>query len=76
MIATVAIIEHRFTVAAVWCWAGAALSTAGLMHAYAFTPGDSVVHLSPAWPWAAGYALVGALFFSARWLTVPNDQGH
>src|SRR5262249_12064205 len=67
--ATVAVIEHRFARAALWCWTGAALSLTGLMHAYAFTPGDTVVHLAPALPWALGYAVVGALFFAARWIT-------
>jgi AGZA family xanthine/uracil permease-like MFS transporter len=71
--ATVAVIEHRFTQAAVWCWAGSALSLTGLMHGYAFTPGDTVVHLAPALPWALGYAVIGAVFFAARWITEPGD---
>lgn len=74
--ATVAVIEHRFTEAAVWCWAGAALSAVGLMHAYAFTPGDTVVHLAPAWPWALGYGVVGVVFLLARWITEPGDGAH
>ncbi len=71
---TVAIIEQRFVEAALWSWAGAALSAIGLMHGYAFTPGDTVVHLAPAWPWALGYALAGGLFFAARWITVPKGE--
>lgn len=73
--ATTAIIERRFTVAALWCWVAAALSALGLMHSYTFTPGDTVVRLAPAWPWALGYALVGVLFFSARWITT-SDRAH
>jgi AGZA family xanthine/uracil permease-like MFS transporter len=73
--ATVAIIEHRFTAAALWAWSGAALCAMGLMHSYAWTPGDTIVSLTPAWPWAAGYALVGVVFFAARWTTRPGD-GH
>ena len=73
--ATVELIERRFTRAAIWCWAGAALSAVGLMHSYRFTPGDTVVDLSPAWPWAAGYAAMGALFFLTRFVTEPSD-GH
>lgn len=72
--ATVSVIEQQFVRAALWCWAGAALSTLGLMHGYAFTPGDTVGHVAPALPWAAGYALMGLVFFGARWLTVPG--GH
>ncbi len=72
--ATVALIERSFIQAALWCWAGAGLSAVGLMHSYAFTPGDTVVHIAPAWPWAAGYALAGVVFFTARFTTV-GDSG-
>jgi adenine/guanine/hypoxanthine permease len=73
--ATVAVIEHRFVQAGIWCCAGAALSLTGLMHGYAFTPGDTVVHLAPALPWALGYAVIGVVFFAARWITEPGE-GH
>ena len=46
------------------------------MHGYAFTPGDTVVALGPAWPWATGYLIMGLLFFSAKWTTVPGEDGH
>ena len=72
--ATVAVIERRFRVAAAWCLAAAALSAVGLMHSYAYTPGDTVLHLAPAWPWVAGYALMAAVFISAEWLTVEVDN--
>jgi len=70
--ATVAIIEKKFLHAAGWCFAGSALSAAGLMHSYVFTPGDTALHLAPAWPWAAGYAVMGVVFALARWITVPD----
>jgi AGZA family xanthine/uracil permease-like MFS transporter len=73
---TVAVIEQHFLHAAAWCWAGAALSACGLMHAYAFTPGDAVGILSPALPWAAGYAVAGLVFASAKWLTLPGGDSH
>jgi adenine/guanine/hypoxanthine permease len=71
--ATVSVIERRFTQAAVWCWSGALLCAAGLMHSYRFTPGDTVVALTPAWPWAAGYAVMGLVFYAARWTTSPSE---
>lgn len=72
--ATVAIIERDFTKAAVWCMVAAALSVLGLMHAYAFTPGDTVLDSSPAWPWAVGYAIMATVFASARFVTTPTDE--
>ncbi|MBX7082623.1 MAG: NCS2 family permease [Nannocystaceae bacterium] len=75
--ATVAVIERRFRVAAAWCAAGCALALAGLVHGYRFTPGDTVVDLSPALPWALGYGAVALLFALAPWITTPHDgEGH
>lgn len=71
--ATVCLIERRFVQAAVWCFAGALLCATGLMHSYAWTPGDTVVHLAPAWPWATGYAIAGAVFLLAKWITVEVE---
>ena len=73
--ATVGIIERRFTMAALWCAAGAALSAAGLMHAYRWTPGDTAIALEPAWEWAAGYAIMALVLFAGRFVTVPSE-GH
>jgi AGZA family xanthine/uracil permease-like MFS transporter len=73
---TVAVIEQRFIQAALWCWAGALLSACGLMHAYAFTPGDTVGKMTPALPWAAGYLLAGLVFAAAKWATVPGGDAH
>ena len=70
---TVAVIERRFHIAALWCGIGALLATIGLLHSYAFTPGDTVVSLTPAWPWAAGYAIMGVIFLLARWVTVEGE---
>lgn len=73
--ATVAILERRFRVAALWCLAAAVLSALGLMHSYAWTPADTVVSLTPAWPWVTGYAVMAAIFFVAPWVTVEGE-GH
>jgi AGZA family xanthine/uracil permease-like MFS transporter len=72
--ATVAIIERRFAVAAAWCGVAAALSVTGLMHSYRFTPGDTVLWLRPAWPWAAGYAILAVLLLVAPWITVAKKE--
>ncbi|MGE5233099.1 MAG: NCS2 family permease [Acidobacteriota bacterium] len=72
--ATVAVIERRFGRAAIWCGIAAVLSAAGLMHSYRFTPGDTAVALSPAWPWVGGYLAMAAVFALARWLTVEGES--
>jgi adenine/guanine/hypoxanthine permease len=78
--ATVWAIERRFFLAALWCLAGAALSAVGLMHSYRWAPADTVLSLTPAWPWAAGYVVMAAVFAAARWVTVPlegpDEAGH
>ncbi len=71
---TVAIIDRKFVTGALWCAVAAALSAAGLMHSYRFTPGDVVLDFgNPGWRWAAGYLLAGLVILSARWLTRPTD---
>jgi AGZA family xanthine/uracil permease-like MFS transporter len=72
---TVAIIERKFRVGAVWCFVAAALCGVGLMHSYQWTFGDAAVSLSPAVPWAIGYALMGALLVIAPWIT-EEGNGH
>lgn len=42
---TVHILDRQFAKAAVWSLSAAALSTLGLMHAWQFTAGDTVVHI-------------------------------
>ena len=73
--ATVGVIERRWTAAAGWCVVGALLSAAGLMHSYQWTPADTVLKLAPAWPFAAGYAVMALVFFTAQWTTEPGE-GH
>lgn len=73
--ATVAIIEQRWRKAAAWCAAAATLSAIGLMHAYQWTADDTVLRLSPAWPFVAGYAAMAVVFFTAQW-TTEKDEGH
>ncbi len=77
--ATVAVIERRFVQAGAWCLGGAALSAIGLMHSYRWAPGDTVLSLTPAWPWAAGYAVMAVIFILAKWVTLPRvdlpDEG-
>lgn len=71
--ATTYILERRFLVAAAWALAGAGLSAIGMIHGYAFTPGDVVQVVQPSWQFAGGYALLAALLASAHWL--PEDHG-
>ncbi len=72
--ATVAVIERRFVQAGAWCLGGAVLSALGLMHSYRWTPADTVLSLSPAWPWVAGYAVMAVCFVLAKWVTVPRPE--
>ncbi len=73
--ATVCVIEQRFVQAAGWCGAAAVLAGVGLLHSYRWTPGDTAVSLTPAWPWAAAYAIMAVVFLAARWVTKPGE-GH
>lgn len=72
--ATVAVIERRFVQAGLWCWIAALLSWLGLMHSYRWAPGDTVMSLTPAWPWVLGYAAMGLTFMSARWLAAEDKN--
>ena len=74
--ATAMIVERRFARAAAWCALAALLSALGLMHAWAWTPGDVVMRLSPAWSHAAGYAFMALLLLAAPWVTEPEDGPH
>jgi AGZA family xanthine/uracil permease-like MFS transporter len=71
---TVALVERRFRLAAFWCGLASLLALAGLMHSYRWSEGDTVVSLTPAWRWAAGYAIMGAVFFVAPWITEPGEE--
>ena len=47
------------------------------MHSYQWKPGDTAIHLTPAWNWAIAYAIMGACFLAAKWVTEPADgPGH
>src|SRR5690242_442611 len=72
--ATVGIIERKWITAAKWCAVAALLSAAGLMHSYQWTANDTVLKLAPAWPFATGYAVMAALFFSAQWVTEEGGE--
>lgn len=72
---TVCLIDRQFRQAAAWAALGAVLSLTGLMHGYAFTPGDTVVALTPGYAWAAGYAGMALLFGLAPLVTEEGD-GH
>jgi AGZA family xanthine/uracil permease-like MFS transporter len=72
---TVEIIEQRFARAAAWCLVGAALSWVGLIHAYAWNSGDTVVALG--WGsgarWSAAYLCASGFLLAAPFLTNPRD---
>ena len=70
--ATVALIERRYRQAAFWCGLAAVGSALGFMHSYRWTAADTVVSLTPAWPWAAGYGVMALLFWMAPWLVKEN----
>ena len=72
--AIVSVIERRWSAAASWCAVAALLSTAGLMHSYQWTFGDTALKLSPAWPFAIGYAVMSLLFLSARWIVEEGSE--
>jgi adenine/guanine/hypoxanthine permease len=67
--AVVGVIERKWLSAAAWCGVAALLSAAGLMHSYQWTFNDTVLKLSPAWPFAIGYAAMSLLFLTAKWTT-------
>ncbi len=73
--ATVEIIERRFAGAALWCLVAAGLSWIGMIHAYGWTQGDTVVRLG--WgvgaPWAIGYLGAAVFLYAVPWLTRPTD---
>ncbi len=71
---TVMVIERRFIRAALWIWSGAIFSALGLMHSYQWTVGDTIMAMTPAWPWVYAYVLMGCCFFLAPWLTVVKDE--
>lgn len=73
---TVAVIERRFFVAALWAAAASGLCMTGLMHGYGFAPADTVIALGAARPWAIGYASMAACFIAAHALARRDVQSH
>ena len=74
---TVALIERRFTVAALWSFFAAGLAAVGFIHSFKYLPGDTTqALLVPAWEWAIGYAIMGSCFLLAKWVTEPVESGH
>src|SRR5207245_11360065 len=72
--AVVGVIERRWVAAAAWCAVAAFLSVAGLMHSCQWTLDDTVLKLSPAWPYAIGYGAMSILFFTAKWTTEESGE--
>jgi len=72
--AVVGVIERKWFVASAWCAVSALLSATGLMHSYQWTLDDTVLKLSPAWPFAIGYAAMSLLFLTARWTTESGGE--
>jgi AGZA family xanthine/uracil permease-like MFS transporter len=73
--ATVGVIERKWSAAAAWCALASVLSMTGIMHSYAWTIGDTVLKLQPAWPFAIAYAVMALLLLTAQWTTEPGE-GH
>lgn len=76
--ATAEILDRRFRSAAAWCATAALLSFVGLMHAYAWTPGDTVVDLGlgSGASWTAAYLLAAGFLFAVPWITTEGEGGH
>jgi adenine/guanine/hypoxanthine permease len=72
--AVVSVIERTRLAAAAWCGVAALLSTAGLMHSYQWTVGDTALKLTPAWPFAIGYAVMALVFLTAKWTTEESGE--
>jgi AGZA family xanthine/uracil permease-like MFS transporter len=78
---TVYIIDRRFLTAAGWAFAAAVLSALGLVHAWQWTPADTIIDLRPGAgaPWAFGYLLFAVVLLWAEWQkrrTPPTEPGH
>jgi adenine/guanine/hypoxanthine permease len=75
---TAEIIDRRFARASAWCVAAAVLSFVGLMHAYIWTPGDTVVALGlgTGMVWCAAYLIAAAFLVVVPWITTEGEGGH
>src|SRR5580765_7161967 len=72
--AVVGVIERKWTAAAAWVGLAALISATGIMHSYQWTESDTLLKLSPAWPFAIAYAVIAVIFFAANWITEPADE--
>jgi AGZA family xanthine/uracil permease-like MFS transporter len=72
--AVVGVIERRWTAAAAWCAIAAVLSATGLMHSYQWTPSDTALKLTPAWPFVIGYGAMAVTFLVAKWTTEEGGE--
>jgi AGZA family xanthine/uracil permease-like MFS transporter len=75
---TAEIIDRRFERAAAWCVAAAALSFVGLMHAYVWTPGDTVVALGlgTGSSWALAYLVAAGVLVVVPRVSSEGEGGH
>ncbi|HEY2773533.1 MAG TPA: NCS2 family permease [Candidatus Binatia bacterium] len=75
---TAEVIDGNFARAAAWCVAAAVLSFVGLMHAYAWTPGDTVVALGfgTGMSWAGAYLLAAAILVVVPLVRTEGEGGH
>ncbi|MFQ5478405.1 MAG: NCS2 family permease [Candidatus Binatia bacterium] len=69
----VAIIERRFHIAAVWMGVAAVLAWAGVIHAYTWTPSDTVGVFAPGagGEWALAYLLTALFLIAVPLVTRP-----
>jgi AGZA family xanthine/uracil permease-like MFS transporter len=72
------IVERDFVRGALWCAIAALLACLGLMHSYAWTPGDTVIDMRLTWPWdngwAQGYLAMAGVLLLARRTTRAGDS--
>ena len=69
---TAYVIDGKLLKAAAWCFAGALLSLAGLIHSFSWSFKDAPMSLTPAWQWAIGYGLMGAIFLMGPFVTTTK----
>lgn len=76
--ATAEIIDRRFLRAAKWFAVGAILSFVGLMHAYLWTPGDTVVALGlgTGTSWAVAYMVAAVFLVLLPRVSSEGGTGH
>jgi len=72
------IVERDFVRGALWCGVAALFACLGLMHSYAWTPGDTVIDMRLTWPWAnpwaQGYLAMAGVLLLAKWTTLPDGD--